>query len=181
MIAIVAALDSFLNTTFSAYTRKFWGLCELSNRTNTESGQPIPVNMTGTHKRDQVSLDDKFQMVAWWRLGNFTTSNEIDGNDWDFGLDENSIQRQEITLIFAHKVELGESLIYQITQGLPGILNVSGFEIVSVDRTSIAVDHDHESIYLTELGATRYEQHRFPWNLYAVTVSIEFVPNPACV
>lgn len=182
MTAIIAAIDAYMTANFGQYTHTFFGFCELANRSNGDGAvQPIPVTITGTHKRTQVSLDDKMQLVTWIRLINTGNGNEIDGNDWDFGVDDNSVQTASLLMFVAHKVELGENLIHEIVAGLPGIFTVSGYRIVSLDRGLLAIDADHESIYNSELGTGVYERHRFPWNLYSVSLNIEFIPNAVCV
>lgn len=183
MTGIIDALDEWLNQNYGNYSHTFWGFCELSRRTHDSATQPIPVKPNGTHKRDQIALDDKKQMVTWSRIeDNYATSTDIEGNDWDFGITTATVNTLAIRWVFALKVELGENLIYQISHQIPDFLTVSGFNLVSVNRAEITVDPDHETIYLTELGQGKYGQHRFPWNLYVINVPIDFILKPeTCV
>lgn len=181
MTEIVNALDAWMETNYGSFIHKFWGFCELSNRTHENRIQPIPVTITGTHKREQVSLDDKKELITWVRVvDNGSVGNDIEGNDWSFGISSAPVQTVTLQLIVAHKVELGENIAYNLARYLPDFLAANGFSIVTVDRQNISVDSDHESIYLTELGQGKYEQHRFPWNLYAIRIPVQFILNPNC-
>lgn len=181
MIPIVAKMDEYMTVKYGSYKHTFFGLCELSNRTNQNSTQPIPVTITGTHKRQQVSLDDKKDLITWFRIdGQATSSNLIEDNDWGFGLDAGNVQTVNLRMVVAHKVELGETLIYAIAKGIPDLFTISGYEVVSLDKGQTVIDHDHETIYNTELGTGTYERHRFPWNLYAVNFLVSFIENPLC-
>lgn len=182
MTAIVEAIDAYMEATYGSYSHTFWGFCELSHRTTETQTQPIPAKITLTHKRTQVSLDDKKQLVTWIRIvENSSQGNEIEGNDWDFGLNNNSVQTTTLRMIVAHKIELGENLIYQIAHSFPDLLSVNGCQIVSINRADLNIDPDHENIYLTELGAGQYERHRFPWNLYALDIPVDYILKPECV
>lgn len=182
MTDIVSSIDSCMNTNYGNYTHTFFGLCELARKSSTDGAiQPMPATITGTHKRVQVSLDDKKQLITYFRIGESSLGEEIDGNDWSFGLDSGNVNTTQLIMIVAHKVELGEKLIYSIAKSLPDILTVSGYELVSLAKESIQVDHDHEEIYLREFGAGNYERNRLTWNLYALTFNVEFIPNENCV
>jgi hypothetical protein len=175
MKEIVDAIDVWTNTEYSSVTRRLFGYCELMRKTAAGgSEQPIPVTIP---TRAQVSLDDRYDLMTWIRLpGTIRLGNDVSGNDWGFGLDEGKVQTSSLRFIVAHKVALGESFIIDFINALPSVLNVSGYEVVSLDKNSINVDADHESIYTTELGRTVYEKHRFTWNIYAISLDVEFIP-----
>jgi hypothetical protein len=178
MKAITEAIDAWTNSQYSGITRKLFGYSELMRKTSTGSEQPMPVTIP---TREQVSLNDRYDLITWIRLpGQINSGDEIDGNDWSFGLSVAPVQTATLRFIVAHKVLLGEDFIIGFINAIPSLLTVSGFQIVSVDRPGIAVDADHEAIYTTELGNTVYEKHRFTWNIYALTLNIEYLPNEDC-
>jgi len=159
--------------------QKLFGFCELTNRTVKDTNQPIPVTINGTSDRRQVSLDDRYQLITWFRIpGTVTLSDEVEGNNWSFGFQEAPVQKASIRWIIAHKVELGETLIYDIANAIPKMFGVTGNQISFIDKSTIVIDHDHETIYRTELGDTVYEKHRFTWNLYTITFSADAVLCP---
>jgi hypothetical protein len=178
MKEITEAIDAWTNSQYSAVNRKLFGYSELMRKTATSSEQPMPVTIPG---REQVSLNDRYDLITWIRLpGQINTGDEIDGNDWSFGLQVAPVQTATYRWIIAHKISLGEYFIVDFIKNIPSTLTVSGFQFISVDRPGISVDADHESIYTTELGNTVYEKHRFTWNIYAITLNIQFIPNEEC-
>lgn len=178
MKEITEAIDAWTNSQYSSVNRKLFGYSELMRKTATGSEQPMPVTIPG---REQVSLNDRYNLITWIRLpGQINTGDEIDGNDWSFGLQVAPVQTATYRFIIAHKVSLGEDFIVEFIKNVPSTLVVSGFQFISVDRPGITVDADHESIYTTELGNTVYEKHRFTWNIYALTLNIQFIPNEDC-
>lgn len=173
MKEITEALDAWTNAEYSAVTRKLFGYCELMRKTADGSEQPMPVTING---RKQVSLDDRYNLITWMRVpGTVQLGNNIQGNDWAFGLDYGITNSVALRWIIAHKVSLGEDFIVDFVKSIPTELTVSGYQIVAIDRNATSVDFDHESIYTTELGNTVYEKHRFPWNLYAISLNVEFI------
>lgn len=169
MKEITEAIDVWTEGNFN-HTLKLWGYCELM----TKSGQVMPVTIP---ERQQVSLDDRFEVMTWIRLtGGPTPSKEIEGNDWGFGLNDTPVQIATLRLVIAHKVIIGEDFIIDFVKRIPRSLTVDGYSIVSINKPGITVDPDHEAIYLTELGPTVYEKHRFDWNLYALSIPVEFIP-----
>lgn len=175
MTEIIQALDDFTNSFLQGYTgvnSKLFGFCELANRTVDNKNQPIPMTINGTSDRRQVSLDDRYNFMTWIRIpGEFDFANN---EQWDFGFKEARFQTVDFRWVIAHKVELGENLVYSLVNQLPEKLQVDGYQFVFVNPVG-TVDHDHETIYRTELGDTVYEKHRFKWNLYVVNVSCEFI------
>lgn len=169
MKAITEAIDAWTTGEFS-HTMKLWGYCELMTRQD----QVMPVTIPDKH---QVSIDDRFELVTWIRRnGNLTPAADIEGEDWAFGLRQAPVQKQNLRIVVAHKVSIGEDFIIDFIKAFPRLFDVDGYSIVSVDRTGISVDPDHEVVYRAELGETTYERHRFSWNVYAVTVPIEYIP-----
>lgn len=160
---------------------KSFGYVELTTRTNKNSSQPIPVTINGTSDRDHVSLDDRFKIMTWHRLpGTVTKADDIEGNNYQFGFKKNPVQKTGITWVIVTRVELGEELIFNIFDAIPGMFTVDGYSVASIDNTSISLDADHERIYRTELGNTVYELHRFPWNLYVITFNLNYILNENC-
>lgn len=169
MKAITKAIDCWLEETYP-YNKKLHGYSELMTRKD----QVMPVTING---RDQVALDDNFDLITWMRLpGTLSLGNEIEGDDWGFGLKQGVVQTANLRLVIAHKVKMCESFIIKLLRDLPAMLIVEGYQIVSINKSDISVDADHESVYTTELGDTAYEKHRFEWNLYALEIPIDFIP-----
>ena len=169
MKEITEAIDSWTEDEFN-HTLKLWGYSELM----TKSGQVMPVTIPERH---QVSLDDRFELITWIRLpGTISLGNEIEGNDWSFGIKQAPVQTATLRLVLAHKVSIGEDFIVEFLKRFPRSFDVDGYQIVSVNKPSITVDADHETVYATELGATAYEKHRFDWNVYALSINVEFIP-----
>ena len=176
MTELVAAIDDWTNNNFPDLARKLFGFVELTHRTTTGTksvgDQPIPVTINGTSDRQQVSLDDRYQLITWVRLPG--RIGVVDNPEWSFGLKESRFQTANFRWVIAHKVELGENLIYSMVDAFPEKLSVDGFTLVFVNP-QIDIDFDHEAIYQTELGNTVYEKHRFPWNLYVINLNLEFI------
>jgi hypothetical protein len=173
MTDIVEQIDAWTNTRYASVSRKLFGYCELMRKTASNTEQLMPVTIPG---RKQVSLDDRYDLITWVRLpGTIQPRKDIDGNDWGFGLDDAPAQRATLRLIVAHKVTLEENFIINFIQNFPSELESNGYEIISVDRPGISVDADHESVYRAELSDTVYEKHRFTWNIYALSINIEYV------
>lgn len=177
MIDIIEKLDDWTAEQYSGLNKKLWGYCELMHKTTgTPAGdQPMPVKVIdGKADRgsNQVSLDDKFELITWVRLpGNINT---IENEDDQWGLKQGGRDTATLRWVIAHKVELGENWILKFLRDLPDRFIIDGYDFVYIDR-NIEVDADHEAIYLAELGKTAYEKHRFNWNLYAVALNVEFI------
>lgn len=158
-----------------ALTVKNWGFVELSNRESRGtkgkvSTQPIPMTINGTGNRDQVSLDDQFQFIEWIRWVSPIQAVISEEDSW--GLKEGKRKTLPLRIVIAHRVELGEDLIVHIAENLPQIITLTGYDFIFLQGWSI--DPSHEQIYVTELGQTVYEQHRFDWNIYTIDLSVEF-------
>lgn len=161
---------------------KGFGYVELTYRTNENSSrQPIPMTINGTSDRDQVSLDDRFQVMSWFRLpGQVNQGRDIENNDWSFGFQQSPVQKAGIRWVVAWRVELGEQFIFDLLSDIPGSLSVDGYKIASINRGLLSSDFDHESIYRTELGETVYEKHRFTWNMVVINLPLEYIPSSVC-
>lgn len=163
---------------------KSWGFAELVRRESKgkdkTSTQPIPMTINGTSDRQRISLDDKYKFITWIRWVSPVQTFQDADDGW--GLRPARRKRIPIRIVVAHKVELGEDVIYDLARSLPAALMLSGYEFVYLDQYQI--DPDHENIYVTELGETVYEKHRFPWNLYVINLDVicsdskcEFIPS----
>ena len=190
MKTIIDELSLFINEWAIDYLEaspendvKSWGFAELVGRESRgkkgESTQPIPMTINGTSDRQRISLDDKYKFISWIRWVAPVQTFEDPDDGW--GLKVKRRKRIPLRVVVAHKVELGEDVIYELARSLPGKLMLSGYEFVYIDQYSI--DPDHENIYRIELGETVYEKHRFPWNVYVLNVDIicsdskcEFIP-----
>ena len=175
MTDIVQGIDTWMTQRYAnTYSLLLYGFCELGKRTNNNSTQPMPMTITGTHRRQQVSLDDRYQINTWSRLsGTVTFGNTIEDNDWAFGLDDGNVSSVALRMIVAHKVELGENLIVDIARGMPALLSNEDYKMISIG--DVTIDTDHETIYNTELGAGQYEKHRTAWNLYVINFNVQYI------
>lgn len=176
MTGIFPKIDAWMAAQYPDYDQKLWGFCELAHRTVDKKTNPVPMTINGTSDRKYVTLDDRFELITWFRIpGTVQLSNEVEGQDWAFGFQEAPVNKASIRWVIAHKVGLGEDLIIDIAQSLPKQFTVAGSQISFIDKSTIVIDYDHETIYNTELGDTVYEKHRFPWNLYTITFSADVV------
>lgn len=150
-----------------------FGFVELVNRESrgktTTNTQPIPVTITGTHEREQVSLNDEKDFIFWIRT--VGRASPVPTED-TWGIKPFRNLSLPIRIVIAHKVEFGENLVYQLLNDFPSSFVVPGYEFMYLEN--IEVDPDHEVIHDTELGKTNYEKHRFPWNIYVINMNIEF-------
>lgn len=178
MTDIVAGIDAYMTTKYaSSFACKFYGFCELTKRSTTEgTPQPIPVTINGTHKREQVAIDDRFQLLTWIRSnGAISLGQTVDDQDWGFGLDSGNVSNASLRMVVAHRVEYGENLIIDIARGLPSLIDSTNYKIISIDKRAVTISDDHETIYNTELGSGQYEKHRTPWNLYVINIPIQYI------
>lgn len=172
MTEIIAAIDDWTNTNFLDLNRKLWGFCELAHRSIAGADQPTVMTINGTSNRQNVTLDDRYEFITWFRLEKGIRFEE--NPDWSFGFREARYQTAQLRWVIAHRVELGENLIYSLINGFPEQLSVNGFQFVFTNPNG-DIDYDHEAIYRTELGNTVYEKHRFPWNLYVINLNVNFI------
>jgi len=165
---------SLANIDQSPLAVKNWGFVELANRVSkgdkSTSTQPIPMTINGTGDREQVALDDKFDLIEWIRWVSPIQAVVNPEDSW--GLKEGKRKSLHLRIVIAHKVELGEDLIVDIAKNLPQIITLTGFDFIFLEGWSI--NPDHEQIYNTELGETVYEQHRFDWNIYTIDLEVQY-------
>lgn len=188
MIEIIQKLDEITEELYpesSSFKKKLWGYCELAKRSsqgdNSIGEQPLVITINGTSDRQYVTLDDRYDFISWMRTPSpITLQNTIAGSDWGFGFDEGQVQKLTIRWVIAHKVEYGEMLIFNLVRQLPARINIPGYGFVSIDKTNVSIDPDHEAIYQTELGNTVYEKHRTTWNLYVINTPVEYILDPDC-
>lgn len=177
MIDIIEQIDAWTATQYSGVNKKLFGYCELMQKTTgtPASDQPMPVKIidkVANRGSNQVSLDDRYELITWIRLpGNI---NIVENEDDQWGLKDGRRQGAALRWIIAHKVELGENFIIEFLRDVPDRFSIDGYELVFINR-NIEVDADHEAVYRTELGNTVYEKHRFNWNIYAVTLNVEYI------
>lgn len=179
MIEVIAEFDAWTAAQYPLLTQKLWGYTELVHKTEGTSDQPIPVTINNTSDRQQIALDDRYELITWFRLpGTIELGNEVDGNDWAFGLQQGIVQRPTLRWVIAHRVEIGDNWIFGFLNAIPAIFKIPGYQITHIDRNALTLDTDHENIYLTELGKTVYEKHRFTRNLWVVNVPVEYILCP---
>jgi hypothetical protein len=177
MIEIIEKLDEWTGAEYPSANKKLWGYCELMTKTTGSPAgeQPMPVkiiNGVADRGTNQVSLDDRYDIITWVRLTNGPS--RIEHEDDGFGIRKSRRKAATLRWVIAHKVELGENFINELLRDFPDRLAVDGYEFVFLDD-DFEVDPDHESIYETELGKTVYERHRFNWNIYAVELNVEYI------
>jgi hypothetical protein len=174
MIEIIEAIDAYTTAKYPQLNMKLWGFCELAHNTSkNQSDQPIPMTAYGYQERKQVALDDRYDFITWCRWVS-PVSYRVN-EDWSFGRNQSLEASITLRIVVAHKVELGETLIFDFARNIPGKMNLAGFQYVFLDDSSPSIDPDHETIYRTELGKTEYEKHRIPWNLYTVDAIFNFI------
>lgn len=171
MTEIIEAIDEYTADYFSSYTLKNWGFCELMKKTAEGGEQPIPVTIPG---RQQVSLLDTKEVITWVRMASPITYEASE--EHSFGKKESRFATLPLRIVIANKVSLAnaENLVFDYVHNFPSQLSVADYDLVFVQGNP-SVDPDHEGIYLTELGNTVYEKHRFPWNVYAINLNVQFI------
>lgn len=173
MTGIIDAIDNYTSDRYEYYNRKQYGFCELVRKTSTEGEQVMPMTIPDYPgaAREKVSLDDRYNLITWIRWAE-PVSYEA-SEEWSFGKNEARVGNLNLRIVFAHKVTLGEDLVFDFINAFPSKFAVSGFEFVHVNGTP-TIDPDHEAVYRAELSDTVYEKHRFTWNVYAVNVTVQF-------
>lgn len=173
MTDIIEAIDAYTADYFSDYNLKNWGFCELMKKSAGEGkvDQPIPVTISA---RNQVSLLDTYQIITWIRM---TNNVQYEGSpEWSFGKNEARFATVPLRIVFANKTSLtnSENLVFEYLQNFPSKLEIADYQFIFIGSDA-SVDPDHEAIYQTELGNTVYERHRFPWNIYAINLNVQFI------
>jgi hypothetical protein len=67
LIEIIQALDQWTDTSYTDLEKKLFGYTELVRKTERGSEQVMPATINGTSNRQQVSLDDRYQLITWFR------------------------------------------------------------------------------------------------------------------
>jgi hypothetical protein len=169
MTEIIESIDTYTQNSFTYLKVKAFGFCELMTKTSEKSSQVMPVTIP---ERKHVSLDNKYDLITWIHWAEPMRFDLSD--DWSFGRTESEEGTLPLRIVVAHKVKFGENLIYTFARGLPRKLNLTGFKYVFMNGRP-SINPDHEGIYRAELGETVYEKHRFPWNIYTVDVTFNFI------
>jgi hypothetical protein len=174
MTSIIEAIDAWTNDRYFAYNRKLFGFCELMKKSagaGTGEGveQVFPVTIPG---RIHVSIDDKYNFITWIRWAQPVTYEP--NEDWSFGNSEVRFGNIPLRLILAHKTTLGEDLVFDFANNFPSKFTVPGFKFVFT-QANLSIDPDHEAIVAAELGPLVYEKHRVKWNVYALTINVQFL------
>lgn len=170
MTGIIEAVDSWTSSRYTSYTKKLWGFCELMRKSANGKEQIMPVTIP---ERKQVSIDDKYQFITWVRLtDNISFEND---EEWSFGKTQSQRSKLPLRIVLAHKISLGENVVFDFVDNFPQQFNLSGYKFVFVGD-SPSIDPNHETIYTTELSDTVYEKHRFDWNIYVINLTFEYIP-----
>lgn len=179
MVEIIQAFDAWTSD-YTDEEKKLYGFCELMHKTEAGSDQPLPVKVVdgSSNRREFAALDDRYKVITWFRLGSVDFQDEIDGENWAFGLSSGDVQKPTLRWVIAHRVELGERWIYDFLKAIPRQFKIEGYQIIHIDKPGMVLDTDHEAIYNTELGKTVYEKHRFTWNIYALNLGVEYILCP---
>lgn len=173
MTEIIEAIDAWTQDRYSNMNLKLYGFCELVSETSGEATQVYPMTMPdAAGERIQVSLDDQFDLMTWIRW--VEPISYQPNEQWSFGKNEARFASLPLRIVFAHKVEFGEDLVFDFINAFPSKFNIPGFQLVFTEATP-TIDPNHETIYQTELGNTVYERHRFPWNLYVINATMQFL------
>lgn len=169
MTNIIEAIDAWTANRYSSYSQKLWGFCELMHKTSSGKDQVMPITIP---ERKQVSLDDRYQFITWIRWTE-NVSYEVD-EDWSFGKIQQRKSKLPLRIVLAHKVILGENIVFDFIENLPVQFKIDGFKFVFVGD-SPSIDPNHETIYTTELSDTVYEKHRYDWNIYVINLGVEYI------
>lgn len=136
---------------------KYFGECEKF----TKGNQGILLNL----KSEQVTLDDRFNIISWFRV--LDDSPEI-GSDHGFGFNHGMQPSKRIKWLIAYKKNLGNSIkdiIYKLSEDQ---INYRNFSI----DLDFKINPDHESVYNSEFKDDSYEKHRMTWRLFSVEFKI---------
>src|SRR5688500_3958302 len=169
MTSIIEAIDQYTTESYTYLKTKAFGFCELMTKTSDKASQVMPVTIP---LRKHVALDNKYDLITWIR---WVEPARFDFNEnWSFGRTEAEEGSLTLRIVVAHKVTLGENLIFTFARGLPRNMDLPGYRYVFMNGRP-NINPDHETIYRTELGETVYERHRFPWNIYTIDVTFNFI------
>jgi len=68
MTEIIESIDAWTANNFPDLNKKLWGFCEQSRRTVDGKDQPTIMTINGTSNRQNVTLDDRYNFITWFRL-----------------------------------------------------------------------------------------------------------------
>jgi len=173
--SIIDAIDDWTQNRYgTTYNTKLYGYCELVKKTAGENNveQIFSVTVGSVSNREQVSINDRYNFITWIRIPNPITYEGVEG--WSFGKSEARVGTLPLKIIIAHKIDLGENVVFDFVNSIPSKFTVPGYQYVFVNDKP-AVDTDHESVSSTEFGNISYDKHRLKWNVYAITLTIEFL------
>lgn len=144
---------------------KAYGLCELIKKQN----QPIPTTVDSTRKTAEIRSE--FDGVFYHRL---LSASLLQDEDMSFGDELSDRISARLRTVLAYKVHLGEDFIFDFGKVIPQKIELNGFKFI---QRSAAMDliADHEAVHDQEWGATDYERHRTPWNIFAIEYNVEFI------
>lgn len=165
MEKICSSIDKVILETLCNKGLKAYGFCELV----TKSDQVHPV--TYDKKREQAQIHDRFDGIFYHRLLNLDSQEDLDVS---FGVDILDRTLARFRIFLAYKVHLGERFIMDFKNAIPKKIEMDGYKFIH-RSSAVSILADHETVYNQEYGATSYEKHRTPWNIYALEYSLEFV------
>jgi hypothetical protein len=179
MTEIIQAIDAWTLNRYGIYTEKLWGFCELVRTTAGDNKQeqvfPMTIPSNPTTRREKAVIDDRYNFITWIRWASPVSYSE--NADFSFGKNEARFGSLPLRIVLAHKITLGEDLVFDFINAFPSKFSVAGQQLVFTEATP-SIDPDHESIFQQELGPANYqsyEKHRLTWNLYVINVTMQFL------
>lgn len=175
MTDIIEAIDAWTLSRYNPlYTIKLFGFSELFKRSAGEGSveQNFPATIPD---RTKVSIDDRYNFITWMRWAQPVTYEQSE--EWSFGPEDARVGIIPIRLVLAHKTSLGENVVFDFINAFPSKFTISGYQFVFTNA-NINADPDHESVVQQELGPQNYafyEKHRIKWNVYVLTINVQFM------
>lgn len=171
MEEILSNIDAYLLETFKSSGLKAYGFCELV----TKDGKPNPVtcSLKKGEKREMAQIHDQWNGIFYHRM--LPSAPAEEDEEFSFGIKMARRQRIRMRMVIAHKVKLGEDLIFQIIEAFPDRREIDGYKFVFLNQGTL--NTDHQGIYIEEYGndQTTYNKHRTTWNIYAFEYDLEFI------
>ncbi len=121
-------------------------------------------------QREVAQIHDQWGGIFYHRLLNPTLTTD---EEFSFGIKMSTRNTLRMRMVVAHKVELGEDLIFDILNAFPDRRDISGYKFVFLNQGIL--NTDHEGIYIEEYGNQSYNKHRTSWNIYAFEYDLEFI------
>jgi hypothetical protein len=162
---ICSSIDKAILETLCNKGLKAYGLCELVSKGDQQ--HPVTYDV----KREQAQIHDRFEGIFYHRLLSIESAED---EDMSFGLDILDRTQARFRIFLAYKVHLGERFVIDFKNAIPKKIELDGYKFIHRSAT-VSTLSDHETIYNQEYGATSYERHRTPWNIYAFEYNLEFV------